>query len=874
MTRIIEIKKDKPEIKSTENNDNLSDYQFYSNLSNEEILKTLSSNLDGLTDENAKKLLSTNGKNIALKETIHGPIYFLFNAFKDHFIIILLFLAVINYSLGDHLGSYIIILIALISALIRFFQDYSVYKFNQKLKAKIYSTCIVLRNKADQEIKLENVVVGDIIKLNAGSIIPADLRLLDAKDLFIDESTFTGESIPVEKKLATNNAKEIFDFNNILLMNSTVVSGRGIGIVIKTGQDTYIGKMGSDLNRPKEITNFDKGMAKITNLLIGYMIGVCLFVLIVNGIIKGNFNEAVLFALSVAVGITPSMLPMIVNVNLTKGSKALADKKTLVKRIESIQNLGAIDILCTDKTGTLTENKITLQKYIDVTGKEAPNILEYAYLNSYYATGLKNLVDRAIITYGKEHDIDQKIAKYDKIDEIPFDYERRKMSIVVKNGNHYRMLTKGALEEILKICKYVKVNNKNINLTKEYIKIAENKAKELAESGMQVIALATKEKYPGADKFDVNYESDMVFVGLVGFLDPPKKDVKNTLIKLSNIGIQTKILTGDNPYATQNICNLVGLNGNNIILGKDMDKLSDQALLHKMKHTDIYARLNPLQKERIIRLYKLSGHVVGFMGDGVNDAPALKQADIGISVNTAASIAKEASDIILLERSLNVIYDGVIEGRKVYGNIIKYMKMALSGDFGDVFSIMIASIFLPFLPLLPIQMLFQDFIYDISQIGIPYDSVDAEFLEKPKKWNTKGISRFMQIMGITSSIVDVLSFLVFWFVLNYNSVAYQAYFQTAWFVTCLITELMIIINVRTSKKPFVESNPSKELASLTIFSMFLTIMTPLIFHIIPTFNFVVLPPVFYLFLVCLVGIYMLLVTIIKKWYIKKYHEWL
>jgi Mg2+-importing ATPase len=874
MTKVIEIRKNKQEVNKDNNNDNLKDYQFYSKLSNEEVLKYLSSNLDGLTDETAKKLLNTNGKNIAIKEVVHGPLYFLFNSFKDHFIIILLFLAVINYSLGDHLGSYVIILIALISALIRYFQDYSVYKFNQKLKAKIYSTCIILRNKVDKEVKLENVVVGDIVKLNAGTIIPADVKLLTAKDLFVNESTFTGESIPVEKKPDYNNAKEVFDFNNILLMNSTVISGSGIGIVIKTGKDTYIGHMSTDLNKPKEITNFDKGMAKITNLLIGYMIVVCLFVLVVNGIIKGNFNEAVLFALSVAVGITPSMLPMIVNVNLTKGSKALADKKTLVKRIESIQNLGAIDILCTDKTGTLTENKITLQKYIDVTGKESPNIVKYAYLNSYYATGLKNLVDRAIINYGKEHNIDEKITKYDKVDEIPFDYERRKMSIVVKNNQEYLMLTKGAIEEILKICKYTLVDGKNKLLTKKYKEMAEAHAEELAKSGMQVIAIATKNTYPGIDKFNASYENDMVFVGLVGFLDPPKKDVKNTLIKLSNIGIQTKILTGDNPYATQNICNLVGLNGNNIILGKDMDKLSDEALLHKMKHTDIYARLNPLQKERIIRLYKLSGHVVGFMGDGVNDAPALKQADIGISVNTAASIAKEASDIILLERSLNVIYDGVIEGRKVYGNIIKYMKMALSGDFGDVFSIMIASIFLPFLPLLPIQMLFQDFIYDISQIGIPYDQVDEEFLKEPKKWNTKGISRFMQIMGITSSIVDVLSFLVFWFILKYNSVAYQAYFQTAWFVTCLITELMIIINVRTSKKPFIESNPSKELASLTIFSMFLTIMTPLIFHVIPTFNFVVLPPIFYVFLIGLVGIYMLLVTIIKKWYIKKYHEWL
>src|SRR5574344_2048918 len=396
----------------------------------------------------------------------------------------------------------------------------------------------------------------------------------------------------------------------------------------------------------------------------------------------------------------------------------------------------------------------------------------------------------------------------------------------------------------------------------------------MAETGMQVIALASKDEYPGSNKFNNSYESNMTFIGLVGFLDPPKKDVKTIIDKLYGIGVSTKILTGDNPYATQNICSMVGLNGNNILLGKDIDKLSDASLKKQIEKIDVFARLNPLQKERIIRLFRENGHVVGFMGDGVNDAPALKQADIGISVNSATSIAKEVSDIILLESSLRVIYDGVLEGRKVYGNIIKYMKMALSGDFGDVFSIMVASIFLPFLPLLPIQMLFQDFIYDFSQIGIPYDDVDSEFLEHPKKWNSKGISRFMQIMGITSSVIDVISFFIFWFILCYNSVEKAAYFQTAWFITCLITELMIIINVRTAKRPFIESSPSKELMSLTLFSIFLTIVTPLIMHVVPSFNFVVLPWYFYIYVVFLVLLYMILVKYIKKWYIKKYHEWL
>ena len=568
------------------------------------------------------------------------------------------------------------------------------------------------------------------------------------------------------------------------------------------------------------------------------------------------------------------MLPMILNVNLTKGSKSLAKKKTLVKKIESIQNLGAIDILCTDKTGTLTENKITLQKYIDASGKENEDILEYAYLNSLYSTGIKNLVDKAIITYGRDHLDISKIEKLEKIDEIPFDYTRKKQSVVVKNKTSYRMITKGALEEVIKGCVSAKIGGKVVDINDEIINIIKDKAKTLASDGMQVIALSEKRSYPGKDKFDTTCENEMTFVGFVGFLDPAKKDVKTTLSNLEKIGVKTKILTGDNPYATRNICNMVGLNGNDILLGSDIDNMTDIELSEKIEKVDVFARMNPLQKERVVELYRKNNHVVGYMGDGVNDAPSLTKADVGISVSSATSIAKEASDIIILKQSLKVIYDGVLEGRKVYGNIIKYMKMALSADFGDVFSIMIASIFLPFLPLLPIQMLLQDFIYDFSQIGIPYDNVDSEFLEKPKKWDTKGISRFMKVMGITSSLIDVISFIIFWFVLGYNDISKQTFFQTAWFVTCLTTELMIIYNVRTAKKPFIESNASAKLNLLTIFSLVLTIITPIVLCKIETFHFVILPIKFYIFLIGLVFLYFIIVSVIKKIYIKKYGEWL
>ena len=850
-------------------------FKEVSQMNQQDLFNKLASSLDGLSNKEAKQRLGQNGKNVVLKDEKKGPLYFLFNSFKDEFIIILLFLALINWLLGDKLGSLIIVIIAIISALIRFFQDYAVYKFNLKLKSKIYSTVSVLRDGKEMEVKVEDVVVGDLVYLNAGTIIPADLKILEAKDLFVNQSVFTGESKLLEKVVENaETTKDLFSLANICFMGSSVVSGRGLGVVFATGFDTYLGKVGQEVNSKKELTNFDQGIKNISNLLIRYMVVVCLVVIVIDGIIKHNISEALLFALSVAVGITPSMLPMILNVNLTKGSKSLAAKKTLVKKIEAIQDLGAIDILCTDKTGTLTENKITLQKYIDALGNENEEILQYAFLNSFYSTGIKNLIDVAILDYGNKKGVAEAIGQYEKVDEIPFDYNRKKQSVVVRNKSIYRMITKGALEVIINDCNRVKMGSKIVLNSDEIKDKIKEKAISLANSGMQVIALAEKREYPGKDKFDINNEIDMVFVGFVAFLDPAKKDVKKTLLELKKIGVRTKILTGDNPYATKNICNMVGLNGDEILLGSDIDALSDEELITKLDNVDVFARMNPLQKERVVDLYRKCGHVVGYMGDGVNDAPSLNKADVGISVNTATSIAKEASDIIILKQSLDVVREGVLEGRRVYGNIIKYMKMALSADFGDVFSIMIASIFLPFLPLLPIQMLLQDFIYDFSQIGIPYDNVDLEFLLKPRKWDTKGISRFMKIMGIVSSLIDVISFIIFWYVFKYNSLEKQMYFQTAWFVTCLATELMIIYNVRTAKKPFIESMASKKLNLLTLFSLVLTIVCPIALSGIATFHFVVLPKIFYGYLILLILIYFVIVSVVKKVYIKKYGEWL
>ena len=673
MIQLFDIKKNNKKLK-LQDNELLNKYAEMSKKNNEEILKYTNSNEKGLNRKQAEELLIENGPNIVVKNEKKSRFYFLLNSFKDKFIIILLILAIINYILSDAISTYIILGIAVISALIRYFQDYSVYKFNQELKSKLYTTTHVVRDGKEKEVRVENVVIGDIVHLNAGVMIPADLYMLESKDLFINQSVFTGESVPVEKRAnvdaKANNTKEIFSMQNICLMGSSVVSGSGTGVVIDTGFSTYLGKMSKEVDTKKEPTNFEKGMNNITKMLIKYMIVVSVAVFVIYGFIRKDWLEAILFALSVAVGITPSMLPMIVNVNLTRGTKVLAKKKTLVKNINSIQNLGAIDILCTDKTGTLTEDKIVLQKYIDVNGKEDNSILEYAYLNSYFGTGMKNLVDRAIISYGNKVGTNKIISDYQKIDEIPFDYTRKRMSVVVKNNknNGYRMFTKGALEEVLKTCTKVKYDGKIVEITDEMINIVEEKAKEFASQGMQVISLASKREYRGVNVFSVEDEKDMTFIGFVAFLDPPKKDVKATLTRLKKIGITTKILTGDNPYATSNICNLVGIDNKEILCGTDIDKLSDDELKVKVEEVSVFARMNPLQKERVVKLLKENGHVVGYMGDGVNDSPSLHVADVGICVSSATDIAKEAADIILLEKKLDVIYNGVIEGRKVYGN--------------------------------------------------------------------------------------------------------------------------------------------------------------------------------------------------------------
>ena len=844
------------------------EYKKLVKLSNDELLDKYDSSIEGLSLKEVIKRREAYGKNILKEEKKKSILSFIIDSFKDPFIYILIVLAVINFSLGDKLGSLIIILLAIISSTIRLVQDYSAYKFDLKLKSKLFTVISTIRDNKVKDINIKDIVPGDIIELNAGSIIPSDVILLEVKDLFINQSIFTGESVPIEKKI-NSNGDSLLDLERICFMNSSVVSGSGKALVIKTGKNTYLGTIAKDMLTTKKITNFQKEMNAVSKTLIEAMLVITVLVFILNTLIHHDIMQALLFAISVAVGITPSMLPMIVNVNLSKGSKSLAKKETLVKRSEAIENLGSIDTLCTDKTGTLTEDKIVLQLYLNSDFKEDREVLTYAYLNSHYSTGIKNLIDKAIISYAKNKEL--LISRYQKIDEIPFDYERRKASVIVRDEDKVLMLTKGAIKEVLDSCNKIRHQGKSIKLTNEFKDKILEKSKELNKDGMQVIALALKETKTISKSY--NDDKDLTFIGLVAFLDPVKKGVSRVIKDLRKVGVNTKILTGDNPDATKTICTLAGFNSDNILTGPDIEKLTSDELKVKVEEVDVFARLTPLQKELIVNTLKDNGHVVGYMGDGVNDAPSLIKADVGISVNDATSIAKEASDIILLRKSLKVVYDGVIEGRKVYGNIMKYMKMALSASFGDCFSVLIASIFLPFLPMIPIQFLLQDLLYDLSQTAIPFDDVDKEFLITPHKWDTSDLKRFMVIMGLVASVIDVVAFLIFYFVLGFNS-NNVILFQTAWFIEGVISQTMIVHFVRTSKIPFIESIANKYLLLSTSLCIIASIILPILLVNIKSFHFAYLPVAFYFYVIILLILYMVIEEIVKRLYIRKYKRWL
>jgi Mg2+-importing ATPase len=609
--------------------------------------------------------------------------------------------------------------------------------------------------------------------------------------------------------------------------------------------------------------------------MLRYMVIVVLFVFVINGFVKKDWLSAFMFSISVAVGITPGMLPMIVNATLSRGAQFLAQKKTIVKNLSAIQNLGAIDVLCTDKTGTLTADDIVLQRYLDAEGRQDRRILDYVYLNSYFSTGIKNLIDHAVLEYGEKNGVRTDVADYTKIDEIPFDYDRRRMSVVIQgsDGQHW-LISKGAAEEIIRICSFVRKNEQDIPLEETAKQNILENAAMLGEEGMHVIAVAEKHEQIDVATFSGADEKDMTFLGYVAFLDPPKPDVEKAVSELYEAGVDVKVLSGDAEPVVANICSQVGIRREAAMTGEQVEALDDAALKEAVEHTNIFARLAPMQKQRVVDALRANGHVVGYMGDGVNDAPSLRHADVGISVDTATDIAKESSDIILLEKSLSVLKDGVYEGRRIYGNIMKYMKMALSGNFGNVFSVLVASIFLPFLPMIPIQMLIQNLIYDFTQIAIPWDNVDREFMQTPKKWDTRSLSHFMNVLGPVSSVFDVLTFAVLWFVLGYRSADQQMLFQTGWFMEGLISQTLIVHFIRTSRIPFIQSCADIRMIFSSFCGIVAALFLPYALHPITSFHFTVMPGKYYGFLILILLLYAAAIEAVKRVYIRKNGEWL
>lgn len=851
------------------------------------ILDELNTSSKGISQEESEKRLEKYGLNEITYDKAKPWYVYLGKAFIDPFVLVLVVIAIVSL-LTDVVFAHpeekswmtfiIIITLIIISAVIRFVQEFKSKIESDKLKKLVHTTTAVVRKgEGEKEILITEVVPGDIIRLAAGDMIPADLRIISSKDLFVSQSALTGESEPVEKYYKVKNDNEnknITDLENICLMGTNVVSGSATGVVLSTGNETYFGSMAKSLVGERGETSFERGVNSVSFLLIKFMLIMVPIVFLINGITKKDWIEAFLFAISVAVGLTPEMLPTIVTTNLARGAISLSKHKTVVKRLNSIQNFGAMDILCTDKTGTLTLDKIILEKHLDIHGNEDDRVLRHAYLNSYYQTGLKNLMDLAIIEFGKEKGFSNLNMEYKKVDEIPFDFTRRRMSVVLKSENNKRQLiTKGAVEEILSVCSFAEFKGEAVPLTHEIKEEVKMMVTKLNEDGMRVLAIAQKNNIPDESTFSVDDEKDMVLMGYIGFLDPPKESTPYAIKALQEHGVKVKILTGDNEVVTKKICRDVGLPVDNVLLGTQLDEIDDEMLSKKVEETTIFAKLSPVQKSRIISILQNNGHTVGYMGDGINDAAALKESDVGISVDTAVDIAKESADIILLEKDLMVLEEGVIEGRRVFGNIIKYIKMTASSNFGNVFSVLAASAFLPFLPMLPIQLIVQNLLYSISQLSIPWDTMDEEYIKEPREWNADDIGKFMIYIGPISSIFDIVTFIVMWFVFKANSIEMQSLFQSGWFIEGLLSQTLIVHMIRTKKVPFIQSRAAKPVLILTGIVMTIGIAIPFS-SFGKHFGFVALPPMYFIWLALILLSYSILTQVMKNIYIRKFNRWL
>lgn len=874
-------------------------------LDSHSTIQYLNSSLLGLDDKRVEKHEELYGNNIIDKEADVSVVKKIFDAFINPFTAILIGLAVVSIFTdiifadpGESDATTVIIIFTMvfISGILKYIQETKSGNAAAKLSKMITTTASVKRADADkQEIPIEDIVVGDIVFLSAGDIIPADLRILECKDLFIGQSSLTGESEPIEKiddAINIEDFESITEYPNLAFMGCSVISGSAMAIVMATGNETMLGSISKELTNTDEETSFEKGVNSVSWVLIRFMLVMAPIVLFINGITKGDWLDASLFALSIAVGLTPEMLPMIVTTCLAKGSVAMAKEKTIVKNLNSIQNLGAIDILCTDKTGTLTQDNVILEYPLDVQGNIDMRVLKHAYFNSYFQTGLKNLMDKAIIERRHEEMDEHPQLKnldtlYHKVDEIPFDFERRRMSVVVMDQNgKTQMVTKGAVEEMLSISGYVEFNGEVKPLTEELREFILQQVIELNEQGLRVIAVSQKTNPSGVDIFSVKDENEMVLIGYLAFLDPPKSTTAPAIKALKEYGVDVKILTGDNDKVTKSVCKQVGLPVSNILLGSDVENMSEEELKVAVEQTNVFAKLSPIQKSNIIKTLKENGHTVGYMGDGINDAPAMKMSDVGISVDTAVDIAKESANVILLEKDLMVLEKGIIEGRKVYANMIKYIKMTASSNFGNMFSVLIASAFLPFLPMMSIQLILLNLIYDLSCTAIPWDNVDEEYLKTPRNWDASSVSKFMLWIGPTSSIFDIATYLLMYFVIcpmvcggqlfhDITDPSMQALFisvfQTGWFIESMWTQTLVIHMIRTPKIPFIQSRASFPVTVLTFLGIIILTWIPF-----TNFSYALglhpLPIIYFGYLLVIVVAYMLVATIVKKLYVNKYKE--
>ena len=802
----------------------------------------------------------------------------------------------------DCLTVVIILTMVFLSGTLRFVQESRSGNAAEKLLAMITTTCTVTRKGQEMaEIPLDEVVVGDIVHLSAGDMLPADVRILDAKDLFVSQASLTGESEPIEKIPMVNETRDaITDYTNIAFMGSNVISGSASAVVVTVGDHTLFGSMASEVAHEAVETSFSKGVNAVSWVLIRFMLVMVPLVFVANGITKGDWLSAFLFGISIAVGLTPEMLPMIVTTCLAKGAVSMSKKQTIVKNLNSIQNFGAIDILCTDKTGTLTQDKVVLEYHLNVNGEDDLRVLRHAYLNSYFQTGYKNLMDVAIIQKTEEEEADDPqlvdlSEHYVKVDEIPFDFARRRLTTVVQNRDgKTQMVTKGAVEEMLSICPFAECDGKVRPMTKELKSRILATVDDLNEKGFRVLAIAQKSNPSPAGAFGVTDECDMVLMGYLAFLDPPKESTADAIKALKAHGVTTKILTGDNDKVTRTICKQVGLKVRNMLLGSDLENMSDQELAKAAETTDVFAKLTPDQKARVVSVFRENGHTVGFMGDGINDASAMKSADIGISVDTAVDVAKESADIVLLEKDLMVLEEGIIEGRKTYANMIKYIKMTASSNFGNMFSVLAASALLPFLPMESLQLIFLNLIYDLSCTAIPWDNVDEEFISVPRKWDASSVGSFMMWIGPTSSVFDWMTYIFMYFVfcplfvsrgVLYNDLAshfagadlvrmqtaYVAMFQTGWFIESMWSQTLVIHMIRTPKLPFIQSHASAPLTLMTFTGIGVLTIIPF-----TTFGrmlgFVALPPEYFAYLIPCILLYMVLATSLKKAYVRHYGE--